>query len=144
MTQSILIAPSNPSRPGGWPRDWAGQCVLLERQHDRLESLLAVLIDDHRGDDNTIELALQQACRQLLWDLRLHLRLEERWLQQRGCLCPGHTQAHREIAIQARATLTSLEQDRLGRLALLESIQTWFLAHRHGADALAYGLAAQT
>ena len=144
MTQSILAPPVATSVMGPWPRRWPDQRALLERQHDRLESLLAVLIDDHESNDVAIEVGLQQACRKLLWNLRLHLRLEERWLQQHRCLCSGHRQSHREVLIQASATLMAVEQDRQGRLALLESIQAWFLAHRHGPDALAYALAAQS
>ena len=126
-----------------WPREWSDQCVLLERQHDLLESLLEVLIHDHNGVDRAIEGSLQLACRRLVWDLRLHLRLEERWLQQHGCLCPAHHEAHRAVANQTVATLMAVEHDRQGRLALLQSIQVWFLAHRQGPDALANGLAHQ-
>ena len=139
-----MAPPAERRRTARWPRDWPSQCALLERQHDQLESLLEVLLHDHLCADDAIELALRQACRRLLWDLRLHLRLEERWLQSRGCLCPGHKQAHREVAIQTTATLMALEHDRQQRLALLESIQTWFVAHRRGPDALAYSRAAQS
>jgi len=127
-----------------WPRDWPSQCTLLERQHDQLESLLDVLIHDHQSADDAIEQALKLSCRRLLWELRLHLRLEERWLLQRHCLCPGHLEAHREVTLQTAANLMAIEHDRQARLALLESVQQWFVAHRHGPDARAYRLAAQS
>lgn len=144
LARAVLFPPVEAPVKHWWPRDWPSQCTLLERQHDQLESLLDVLIHDHQIADSAIEQALQLSCRRLLWDLRLHLRLEERWLLQCHCLCAGHQEAHREVTIQTTATLMAIEHDRQGRLALLESVQQWFVAHRHGPDAMAYRLAAQS
>jgi magnesium-protoporphyrin IX monomethyl ester (oxidative) cyclase len=77
-----------PASPSGWPHHWSQQEPLLERQHDRLEALLDSLIKQHRQPLPCEQLAPtdqaeQLACRRLLWDLRLHLRLEERWLEGR-------------------------------------------------------------
>ena len=88
-----------------------------------------------------IQLFEHAACRRLLRSLRLHLRLEERWLREAGVLCPGHRALHAE-ALCAAAGLSSVEVDRCGRLELLRQLQHWFVQHRDGADAMAYGQAA--
>ena len=74
--------------------------------------------------------------------LRLHLRLEERWLAQRGCLCPGHRAAHCEAVAAAAAVWEVAETLRDARLPWLMELQQWFHGHRHGPDALAYARAA--
>ncbi|MDI9405791.1 MAG: hypothetical protein QM522_03700 [Chitinophagaceae bacterium] len=130
----------------GWPRRWVQQEPLLERQHDRLEGLLASLIDQHRQPLPAEVLAPtdqaeQRACRRLLWDLRLHLRLEERWLAAAGALCPGHRSGHQEAARSALAQFCRGSGSRRARLAWLQELQGWFSAHRRGPDALAYALA---
>jgi hemerythrin len=131
---------------GGWPRRWAQQEPLLERQHDRLEALLASLIEQHRQPLAAEVLAPtdqaeQRACRRLLWDLRLHLRLEERWLEAAGALCPGHRGGHQEAARAALAQFCRGSGSRRARLAWLQDLQGWFAAHRRGPDAMAYALA---
>ena len=123
-----------PASPSGWPHHWSQQEPLLERQHDRLEALLDSLIKQHRQPLPCEQLAPtdqaeQLACRRLLWDLRLHLRLEERWLEAAGSLCPGHRSGHQDAARAA--------------LAWLQGLQSWFAAHRRGPDAMAYTLARQ-
>lgn len=141
----------SPGEPSGfrWPRQWAEQVQLLERQHDRLEALLAELVALYRqppgaaGPAGTpaVELAQDLSCRRLLWQLRLHLRLEERWLEPWGCLCPGHRAGHREAARAAFEGYRQAGADRSARLAWLIDIQTWFDRHRAGPDASAYALA---
>jgi hypothetical protein len=132
-------APASASR---WPRRWAQQEALLERQHDRLEALLASLIEQHL-EPLALELlapsdqAEQLACRRLLWDLRLHLRLEERWLGASGALCPGHRGGHQDAARAALAQFCRSGGSRRARLAWLQELQGWFAAHRRGPDALA-------
>jgi hemerythrin len=140
---STLPAPASAS---SWPRPWAQQEPLLERQHDRLEALLASLIDQHRQPLEaevlaTTEQAEQLACRRLLWDLRLHLRLEERWLKGADALCPGHRSSHQEAARAALGRFCRGSGSRRARLAWLQELQGWFATHRHGPDAVAYALA---
>lgn len=123
------------------PRLWSHQRPLLERQHDRLEAHLAALIAQHRVAGAAAPEEQQQGCRRLLRQLRLHLRLEERWLRAHGLLCPGHRSGH-QAALQAASEQwqrQGCEQE--GRLALLESLQDWFQQHLQGPDAVAYGLA---
>jgi hemerythrin len=132
----------------GWPRQWFQQEPLLERQHDRLEALLACLIQQHRQPLPCEQLiptdqAEQRACRRLLWDLRLHLRLEERWLDAAGALCPGHRGGHQEAARAALAQFCQGSGSRRARLAWLQELHAWFAAHRRGPDAMAYALARQ-
>jgi len=62
------------SRSRRWPRLWTEQSLLLERQHERIEALLEQLIDGHG-------VSSEHCCR-LVRSLGLHLRLEERWLDQ--------------------------------------------------------------
>jgi len=128
-----------------WPHRWPEQERLLERQHDGLKAALVDLCDAFGPDRqawSTLEaLAYERACRRLLWDLRLHLRLEERWLQQWGCLCPGHRQAHRDAAAAALAGLQQSSADRHARWSWLRALQDWFSDHRAGPDAHAYVLA---
>jgi hypothetical protein len=129
-----------------WPRQWSEQEPLLERQHDRLEALLAALIEQHRQPLaaellEASELGEQMACRRLLWDLRLHLRLEERWLAAAAALCAGHRANHQDAARQALADYCSCSGSRGARLAWLQQLQAWFVAHRQGPDSMAYGLA---
>jgi hypothetical protein len=140
--------PAAPLRP--WPRHWGEQEPLLERQHDRLEALLVALIAQHRQPlahplelPAVGELVEQARCRRLLWALRLHLRLEERWLAGAGVLCSGHMAHHREVARQAVIDFGRAAPCREDRLAWLQRLQAWFGAHRQGPDAMAYGLARQ-
>jgi hemerythrin len=146
----MVLSPAAP--PGratvGWPHHWLQQEPLLERQHDRLEALLACLIEQHSQVLPVERLALtdraeQLACRRLLWDLRLHLRLEERWLEAAGALCPGHRDGHREAAREALTQLCRGGASRRARLAWLHHLHSWFAAHRLGPDAVAYDLARQ-
>lgn len=134
-----------PVRSAPWPRAWADQAILLERQHDRLEACLQELLQRHGLDQSAWSgadaLALDGACRRLLWDLGLHFRLEERWLCARGCLCIGHRQAHRDGIQAAIAGFQHANGDHRVRHHWLLALQDWFLDHRHGPDARAYALA---
>ncbi|MGB5134875.1 MAG: hypothetical protein WBN89_06845, partial [Prochlorococcaceae cyanobacterium] len=119
-----VLAPAVQSWAGHWPRHWQEQEPLLERQHERLEALLATLLQEHIQPlpPERLELsdqAEQLACRRLLWDLRLHLRLEERWLEHWGALCPGHRDNHRDAAQAAIAGFVGRAGSRRGRLAWL-------------------------
>ena len=148
---SSLLAPEASAgsavvRSGRLPRSWAEQQPLLERQHARLEALLSTLIEQHAAARPACELhdaAEELTCRHLLWMLRLHLRLEERWLGQWGVLCPGHQANHRAVAQAALADFQRCRGDRAGRLAVLRGLHGWFLQHQAGPDAIAYGLATQ-
>jgi hypothetical protein len=125
-----------------WPVCWAERLPLLESQHDRLEALIQELLQLHRCAVHPWSLdealAVEAACCRLLWDLRLHLRLEERWLSQSHCLCPGHRAAHAEALDRAAYGLTRSAADRRERLCWLEDLQAWFVGHRLGPDATAY------
>ncbi|MCP9891996.1 hypothetical protein KBY57_13170 [Cyanobium sp. Aljojuca 7D2] len=144
------LAPPHPlppaAAPAMWPLQWPQREGLLERQHDRLEALLDDLVDRHCLADkerSALELlADRRDCLLLVRGLRLHLRLEERWLAQRGCLCPGHRAAHCEAVAAAAAGWEVAETLRAARLPWLMELQQWFHGHRHGPDALAYARAA--
>ena len=138
MSPSALAPPA---ATGQWPQ----QRALLERQHARLEQALKSVIGSHRATASELDAQREQRqqrdCQRLLKDLRLHLRLEERWLQQHGCLCGGHRDAHQRTARQATADLQAAGEHPQRRLQVLEGIQQWFDQHRHGPDAMAYALA---
>ena len=145
------LAPTCPAPPAtspqsAWLGPWPQREVLLERQHDRLEALLADLVDRHclaDAERSAMELLSDcRDCERLLWGVRLHLRLEERWLGQCGCLCPGHRAAHGEAIAAAAARWTVVEKLRSSRLPWLMDLQQWFHGHRRGADAIAYARAA--
>ena len=142
MAPSLLRPPP---RLTSWPRQWPDQRLLLERQHERLELQLNTLIRRHHPEAPAWSAeeasACEHAARILLWNLKLHLRLEERWLDGWGCLCQGHRQAHREASLAALEGWRRSDGDRPRRLAWLEALRTWFQAHRDGADARAYSLA---
>jgi hemerythrin len=143
-TSAVAVPSATANRT--WPRGWHEQEPLLERQHDRLEALLDSLIQQHHRPHSAEQLpavdqAEQLACRRLLWDLRLHLRLEERWLEAAGSLCPGHRGGHQEAARSALAQFCRGSGSRRARLTWLQGLQSWFATHRRGPDAMAYALA---
>ena len=79
------LAPTCPAPPAtspqsAWLGPWPQLEVLLERQHDRLEALLADLVDRHcRADAERSAMELLADCSDCEWLLlgvRLHLRLE--------------------------------------------------------------------
>lgn len=131
MALLLPAPPPSRSRPASLPLPWREQQRLLSAQHDRLEALLAELLTSPAAD-------LAPLRRQL----RLHLRLEERWLERRGCLCPGHRASHRQALAELEAGIGRAAADGRARLALLRGLQAWFLAHRDGPDAIAYARAA--
>ena len=140
--------PPAPSQARRWPRRWADRQLLLERQHDGLEALLAELLHGHDPAEPAWSaaeaIAWERACRRLIWDLGLHLRLEERWLAAQGCLCPGHRGVHARALEEARAGLLRSSGDRQARLSWLLELQRWFVNHREGPDAMAYAAASAT
>jgi hypothetical protein len=142
---AVLLAEPVRAKPWLWPRRWVDQEHLLERQHDGLEAYLAELLWLHgpmQPPWTAAEaLAIERGCRRLIWDLRLHLRLEERWLSAQGCLCPGHRGVHLQAVNDAKAALLETSGDRQARLRWLLALQSWFTNHRHGPDATAYGIA---
>ena len=137
MPALVLDAPSLTM-----PRQWAQQSQLLERQHDRLEALLADLIERHAVPDQErtpqqLELD-RRDCGRLLRQLGLHLRLEERWLARLHSFCGGHGSSHRQAAALAADGWARGKSLRGARLPWLMDLQEWFHQHRHGADAIAY------
>lgn len=136
-------ASAPPSRH--WPRDWPSQQQLLERQHGRLEVMLNTLIAEARALGPLANAAVTPSgelnCRRLQRALGLHLRLEERWLAQWGCLNSGHRASHRlarTAACQAAPCKDTSRLDPTPHLEWLQGLQEWFLVHRDGADAIAY------
>ena len=95
----VLLADPVQATPRQWPRCWVEQEPLPERQHDALEACLTELLLLHGPAQAawtaSTALAIECGCRRLIWDLHLHLRLEERWLAAQNCLCPGHRRARR-------------------------------------------------
>ena len=143
---AVLLAEPVRAKPWLWPRRWVEQEPLLERQHDGLEACLAELLSlhgpSHPAWTAAEALAIERRCRRLIWELRLHLRLEERWLDQAGCLCPGHRAVHADAASAAIGGYGRSCGDRAARTRWLLDLRAWFLAHRAGPDATAYAGAA--
>ncbi|MBD1192585.1 hypothetical protein [Vulcanococcus sp. Clear-D1] len=142
---AVLLAQPIRAKPWSWPPGWVDQEPLLERQHDGLEAYLVELLSIH-GPMHPAwtaaeAVAIERGCRWLSWDLRLQLRLEERWLSAQGCLCPGHRGLHRQAVENTKAALLETSGDRQARLRWLLALQSWFTNHRHGPDATAYGIA---
>jgi hypothetical protein len=137
MPALVLDAPSL-----AMPRQWAQQSQLLERQHDHLEALLDDLIERHAiADQDRSPWQMQQDqrdCGELLRNLVLHLRLEERWLTRLNSFCGGHRSSHRQAARLAADGWAVGQDLRAARLPWLMDLQDWFHQHRHGADAIAY------
>ncbi len=134
--------------PGRWPVAWPQRELLLERQHqilrDQIADLtLAVLCGaDQPAAPAELGSGSQQLLRQqLLRQLRLHLRLEERWLSACGCLCPGHRAIHQLVAHDSEEGLRQAGTDRQQQLIWLRGLQAWLLEHTGGPDAHAYALA---
>ncbi|WP_438983856.1 hypothetical protein [Vulcanococcus sp.] len=142
---AVLLADPVRAKPWRWPQCWVDQEPLLERQHDALEAYLAELLMLHGPMQPAWTaaeaLAIERGCRRLIWDLRLHLRLEERWLSAQSCLCPGHRGVHHQAVDDAKAALLGTTGDRQARLSWLLELQSWFNNHRHGPDATAYAIA---
>ena len=147
---TAALAPPTPSEqpPSPWPRLWPQRRALLERQHGQLGSQLAALIRGHSGDlpaagaePAPADPASAEACQKLLRSLALHLRLEERWLGERGAMCPGHRAGHRDAARAIAADLRRAGSDRQDRLACLQATEQWFHDHCCGPDAMAYAAA---
>lgn len=145
MASSIACSDQAPPSQQRWPRTWEDQEALLERQHQRLEAGLMELLELYRTcscpSGAAESEAADNACRRLLWDLRLHLRLEERWLDAQGCLCAGHRAAHTEAFRTAWGGFTQSHGDHLLRQRWLMDLRAWLLSHVSGADATAYALA---
>ena len=102
-----------------WPRSWSEQQPLLDLQHDRLAVFIQELLQVHdvkaHGWSLEEALAVEAACRRLLWDLKLHLRLEGRWLSQSHCFHPSHRVVHGEALKRFTDGLRNSAGDRLGR-----------------------------
>lgn len=103
------------------------------------------LLELHRtnagGWDADEARTVDRACRRLLWDLRLHFRLEERWLAAQGCLCSGHRDAHTEAMRNVFDGFLHSNRDHQARQRWLLDCRSWLLSHVAGADATAYALA---
>ena len=127
--------------PGRWPRLWSERELLLERQHQRLRDLISDRIVAVNAGSDAPQTAVEAADQRLLRQLRLHLRLEERWLGACGCLCPGHRAIHRLVARDSEAGWRQAGGDRQQQLIWLQGLQAWLLEHTDGPDAHAYAMA---
>ena len=150
MALIVSEAPVLLSRPaaagagqGRWPVAWPGRELLLERQHqllrDQIADLIIAVLSGTPEPAGAAELG--SASQQLLRQLRLHLRLEERWLSACDCLCPGHRAIHRLVARDSEEGLRQAGSDRQQQLIWLRGLQAWLLEHTGGPDAHAYALA---
>lgn len=126
--------------PGRWPRLWSERELLLERQHQRLRDLISAQIVEVNAGSAAPAAAVEAANQRLLRQLRLHLRLEERWLSACGCLCPGHRAIHQLVARDSEAGWRQAGSDRQQQLIWLQGLQAWLLEHTDGPDARAYAL----
>ncbi len=135
--------PADAAGPGPWSASWSQRQSLLERQHQILSDRIAAqILAANAGAGDPQALAEHgRRSRQLLWKLRLHLRLEERWLAACGCLCPGHRASHQLVVQQAEAGLNKAATDPQRQLNWLRVLQAWLLEHTGGPDAHAYGQA---
>jgi hemerythrin len=117
---------------------------LLERQHIRLARQVEDLLHDHAvaagAPGSTAAERQRNASWQLLHALRLHLRLEERWLSHHGVLSPQHRRAHRDAVLLAMVALHRSGSDPASRLEVLGTLQSWLETHGRSADAAAYAL----
>ena len=120
------------------PRAWEQKEALLEQQHNQLEQGLEDLI---AGGSEPSHLPQMM---HLIQKLKLHLRLEERWLSEASCLCQGHRLSHQELLGSIEQQLPQCLNHGGLRLNLLMDVQQWFYQHRHGADAIAYARAKAT
>jgi hemerythrin len=133
--------------PRRWPGSWPEREQLLERQHQILREQIAerilTLLAAGGGQESAAAAAAATASanQQLLRQLHLHLRLEERWLGACGCLCPGHRASHQQVARDTQAGLRQAGTDHRQQLIWLRALQAWLLEHCAGADARAYALA---
>lgn len=127
--------------PGRWPRLWAERELLLERQHQILHDLISARILQMNAGNTAPAAAVEAANQRLLRQLRLHLRLEERWLGACDCLCPGHRAIHQLVARDSEAGWHQAGSDRQQQLIWLQGLQAWLLEHTGGPDARAYALA---
>ncbi|MFM7676161.1 MAG: hypothetical protein ACKO5F_11395 [Synechococcus sp.] len=134
--------PGGPPLHSCLPRNWPEQQALLERQHLRLARQIEQLLREHTAPAGEPDHAAGERQRSASWRMlhavRLHLRLEERWLSHHGALSPQHRRAHREAVLLAMAALHRSGSDRASRLEVLLTLQGWHESHGQSTDALAY------
>ena len=127
-----------------WPRTWAKQKLMLEAQHDRIESTLAKLIELYEESfgetSKELTVSFDGSCRRLLWDFKLHMRLEERWIKRQGFLCIGHREDHVKAMNEAISGYQRSLGSQCRRLQWLQNLKAWFEDHRAGPDLYAYSL----
>ena len=134
---------ASPGSP--WSKQWSIQELFLVEQHARLEVILDELLMAYRSESFAWNLAqasfYEGLCRRLLWDLKLHQRLEERWLIQHDSLCSGHQADHQTFVNAALINCVRTAQDKEARFYWLADLRKWLVAHKSGPDAYDYSLA---
>ena len=136
---SSRASPRNP-----WPKEWSTQELILAKQHARLEVYLDELLMAYKSKSFAWDVAKKSAyeglCKRLLWNLKLHQRLEERWLIQHDSLCPGHQAEHQESIHAAFINCVKTAEDQEARFYWLADLKKWLVAHQSGPDAYNYSL----
>ena len=139
------MSSSHASPRSPWPKKWSVQELFLAKQHARLEVYLDELLMAYRSKSFAWNInqgsAYEGLCRRLLWDLKLHQRLEERWLIQHDSLCPGHKADHQEFIHSAFVSCARTSEDQEARFYWLADLKEWLVAHQSGPDAYDYSLA---
>ena len=139
------MSSSHASPKSPWSKEWSVQELFLAKQHARLEAYLDELLMAYKSKSfawNVVQVsAYEGLCRRLLWDLKLHQRLEERWLIQHESLCPGHQAEHRESIHAAFINCARTAEDQKARFYWLADLKEWLVAHQSGPDAYDYSLA---
>ncbi len=128
-----------------WPKSWSKQELLLRAQHARLESAFAELLTFYRSYSSSVTepeaFAYEGLCRRLLWWLKLHQRLEERWLKKHDCLSTGHQADHQELLQTAFVDYCKTANNPKFRFAWLNNLQTSLSGHIFSTDAYDYSFA---
>ena len=128
-----------------WPKSWSKQELLLRAQHARLESAFAEVLAFYRSYSSSVTepeaFAYEGLCRRLLWWLKLHQRLEERWLKKHDCLSTGHQADHQELLQTAFVDYCKTANNPKFRFAWLNNLQTSLSGHIFSTDAYDYSFA---
>ena len=137
---SSRASPRNP-----WPKEWSAQELILAKQHARIEVYLDELLMAYKSKSFAWDVAKKSAyeglCKRLLWNLKLHQRLEERWLTQHGCLSPAHRDDHQIIFRTAFISCCKTANDPEDRLTWLNNLREGLSRHMFVSDAYDYSIA---
>jgi len=126
------------------PKLWTTQQIMLSVQHARLESQLSELLlfyGPKFSPSKHFEVVYESLCRRLLWGVKIHQRLEERWLTQHGCLSPAHRDDHQIIFRTAFISCCKTANDPEDRLTWLNNLREGLSRHMLVSDAYDYSIA---